>query len=105
LNFIDVLELFEADPQTEGIVMVGEIAAATRRPRRPIFTKKVSKPVVCVHRGWRRLRASEWAMRRHRGRGQGHARRNSRRWRRRDHDGAFAAEDGLGDCEAAEGLG
>ena len=25
MNFVDVLELFERDPQTEGIIMVGEI--------------------------------------------------------------------------------
>ena len=28
MNFIDVIELFERDPQTEGIVMVGEIGGS-----------------------------------------------------------------------------
>ncbi len=28
MNFVDVLELFERDPQTEGIILVGEIGGS-----------------------------------------------------------------------------
>jgi len=44
MNFIDVLELFEKDPQTEGIIMVARLAAATKR-RREYIRRNVTKPV------------------------------------------------------------
>ena len=34
-NFLDALQLFNDDPDTHAIVMIGEIAATPRRPPRP----------------------------------------------------------------------
>jgi len=46
MNFIDVLSLFEQDPQTEGIVMVGEIGGSDEEAAAAFIHKNVSKPVV-----------------------------------------------------------
>jgi succinyl-CoA synthetase alpha subunit len=51
MNFIDVLELFEADPQTEGIVMVGEIGGSDEEAAADYIRKNVSKPVVAYIAG------------------------------------------------------
>src|SRR3984885_10256909 len=45
-NFIDVLDLFEKDPQTEIIVMVGEIGGTAEDEAAAYISKHVSKPVV-----------------------------------------------------------
>lgn len=45
-NFIDVLALFEKDPQTEIIVMVGEIGGTAEDEAAEYIKKHVSKPVV-----------------------------------------------------------
>ncbi len=46
MNFIDVLALFENDPQTEGIVMVGEIGGSDEEAAAAYIRQQVSKPVV-----------------------------------------------------------
>ena len=51
MNFIDVLELFEKDPQTEGIVMVGEIGGSDEEAGAEYIRKHVSKPVVAYIAG------------------------------------------------------
>jgi len=51
MNFIDVLELFEQDPQTEGIVMVGEIGGSDEEAAAAFIKKSVSKPVVAYIAG------------------------------------------------------
>jgi succinyl-CoA synthetase alpha subunit len=51
MNFIDVLELFEGDPQTEGIVMVGEIGGSDEEAAADYIAKHVSKPVVAYIAG------------------------------------------------------
>ena len=51
MNFIDVLELFEQDPQTEGIVMVGEIGGTDEEAAAAYIMKNVSKPVVAYIAG------------------------------------------------------
>jgi succinyl-CoA synthetase alpha subunit len=45
-SFIDVLKLFEEDPQTEGIVMVGEIGGSAEEEAAEYIKDSVSKPVV-----------------------------------------------------------
>ena len=45
-NFIDALELFEADPETEAILMVGEIGGSAEEEAAEFIQSNVSKPVV-----------------------------------------------------------
>jgi len=45
-NFIDVLALFEKDPQTEIIVMVGEIGGTAEDEAAAYISQHVTKPVV-----------------------------------------------------------
>ncbi|MGA1081082.1 MAG: succinate--CoA ligase subunit alpha [Steroidobacteraceae bacterium] len=51
MNFVDVLALFEQDPQTEGIVMVGEIGGADEEAAAEFIKSNVSKPVVAYIAG------------------------------------------------------
>jgi succinyl-CoA synthetase alpha subunit len=46
MNFIDVLELFERDPQTEAIIMVGEIGGSAEEEAAEYIKAHVKKPVV-----------------------------------------------------------
>ena len=45
-NFIDCLDAFEKDPETTGIVMVGEIGGTAEEEASEFITRKVTKPVV-----------------------------------------------------------
>ena len=45
-NFIDALKLFEADPGTSGMVMVGEIGGSAEEDAAEFIVKEVSKPVI-----------------------------------------------------------
>jgi succinyl-CoA synthetase alpha subunit len=51
MNFIDVLELFEQDPQTEGIIMVGEIGGSDEEAAAAYIRRNVTKPVVAYIAG------------------------------------------------------
>lgn len=51
LNFIDCLEMFEQDLDTEGIVMVGEIGGADEEKAADYISSEVSKPVVAYIAG------------------------------------------------------
>jgi succinyl-CoA synthetase alpha subunit len=45
-NFIDVLEMFQADPQTEYIVLIGEIGGSAEEEAAEYIKANVTKPVV-----------------------------------------------------------
>jgi succinyl-CoA synthetase alpha subunit len=51
MNFIDVIELFERDPQTEAIIMVGEIGGSDEEAAAEHIRRFVSKPVVAYIAG------------------------------------------------------
>jgi succinyl-CoA synthetase alpha subunit len=51
MNFIDCLSMFEQDPQTEGIVMVGEIGGQAEEEAAAYIKQHVTKPVVAYIAG------------------------------------------------------
>ncbi len=50
-SFIDALELFQADPQTEAILMVGEIGGAAEEEAADFIKQYVTKPVAAYIAG------------------------------------------------------
>ena len=51
MNFIDCLELFEADDKTDGVIMVGEIGGTDEEAAADYIRSHVSKPVVAYIAG------------------------------------------------------
>jgi succinyl-CoA synthetase alpha subunit len=51
MNFIDVLELFQRDPRTEGIILVGEIGGSDEEAAAHYIRRFVTKPVVAYVAG------------------------------------------------------
>jgi succinyl-CoA synthetase alpha subunit len=51
LNFIEVLELFSKDPQTDAIVMIGEIGGSDETQAGDYIKRNVRKPVVAFIAG------------------------------------------------------
>ena len=50
-NFIDILELYESDSQTEAIVMIGEIGGTAEEEAAAFIKEHVSKPVLAYIAG------------------------------------------------------
>ncbi len=51
MSFVDALELFEADPETDGVVMVGEIGGTAEEEAATFIRECMSKPVVAYIAG------------------------------------------------------
>jgi succinyl-CoA synthetase alpha subunit len=51
MSFIDVLDLFERDPRTEGIILVGEIGGSGEEAAARYIRRYVTKPVVAYIAG------------------------------------------------------
>ena len=51
LNFIDVIKLFENDPETEGIILIGEIGGCAEEDAAEYIKSEVSKPVAAFIAG------------------------------------------------------
>jgi len=51
MSFVDCLALFEQDPQTEGIIMVGEIGGTAEEEAAEFIQSQVTKPVVAYIAG------------------------------------------------------
>ncbi len=45
-NFVDMLAMFENDPETEGVVMIGEIGGTAEEEAAEFVAEKMSKPVA-----------------------------------------------------------
>lgn len=51
LNFIECLQMFEADPETEAIIMVGEIGGSDEEAAAEFIQSQVTKPVAAYIAG------------------------------------------------------
>jgi succinyl-CoA synthetase alpha subunit len=78
-TFIDLLPLFEADPETRAIVLIGEIGGREEELAADYIRKHVRKPVVAMIAG-----------------------RNAPRGRSMGHAGAIVSADGTGSAENKE---
>jgi succinyl-CoA synthetase alpha subunit len=51
MNFVDALTLFQADPRTEAVIMIGEIGGAAEEDAALYIKKEMTKPVFCFVAG------------------------------------------------------
>lgn len=78
-TFVDILPLFEADPQTKAIVMIGEIGGSEEELAAAYIKTHVTKPVVALIAG-----------------------KNAPKGRSMGHAGAIVSADGTGSAENKE---
>ncbi len=50
-NFVDALKLFESDPQTAAVIMIGEIGGSAEEDAAKFIKKEMTKPVFCFVAG------------------------------------------------------
>jgi succinyl-CoA synthetase alpha subunit len=50
-NFVDVLRMFEEDPATEGVIMIGEIGGSAEEEAAEFIATRMSKPVAAFIAG------------------------------------------------------
>ncbi len=60
LNFIELLELFGKDPQTDGIIVIGEIGGTDEEAAAAFVKQNVRKPVAAFIAGRTAPRAGGW---------------------------------------------
>ena len=60
-NFIDVLEAFNRDPDTHGVIMIGEIGGTAEEEAAEFIKREFKKPVAGFIGGATAPRASAWA--------------------------------------------
>lgn len=51
LNFVDLLEMFNKDPETEAIVLIGEIGGTAEEEAAEYYKKNMKKPVIAFIAG------------------------------------------------------
>ncbi len=51
MDFVDVLELFQADPDTHGVIMIGEIGGGAEERAAKYIKEKMNKPVAAFIAG------------------------------------------------------
>jgi succinyl-CoA synthetase alpha subunit len=51
LRFVDLLELFEADPGTDAVIMIGEIGGRAEEEAADYYRRRMTKPVVAFIAG------------------------------------------------------
>ena len=78
-TFVDILPLFEADPETKAIVMIGEIGGSEEELAAEYIKKNVTKPVIALIAG-----------------------KNAPKGRSMGHAGAIVSADGTGSAENKE---
>jgi len=51
MDFVDVLELFQRDPDTHGVILIGEIGGGAEERAATFIKEKMNKPVACFIAG------------------------------------------------------
>ncbi|MBA7608048.1 Succinate--CoA ligase [ADP-forming] subunit alpha [subsurface metagenome] len=50
-NFVDILKLFQEDPETKAVVLIGEIGGTTEQEAAEFIEKRMTKPVIAYVAG------------------------------------------------------